>query len=98
MSLDGSVNVYASCFIDNLGFGIESLNKYYGPVSGEEIFKNGTLAEGSGYFYDPETNEEYGGPVHTVESKYYKGSSVRDIEEEVFFVPETNMKIKIPVR
>jgi len=89
-----NLNIYCYCVIDNLNFGIKEFDKFCGPISGERVFQNGELSDISGYFYDPETNEEYGGPVHAVGSKYYKGSRESETKIEVFYVPEDNMKIK----
>ena len=78
-----NANVYAACFVDNLGFENDMFNKYYGPMSSEIILKNGEVNTNSGYFYLPDTNEEYGGPftfilvaiwkVHNTDSKHTEG-------------------------
>ena len=45
---------------------------------GESIFVAGQINKDSGYFYYPETNEEYGGPVHTHNQGYMEGSEHTD--------------------
>ena len=64
-----------ACFIDGLEFGIPQFDKFYGPMAAEKIYVGGVPNEESGYFYNPETNEEYGGPVHQHSSGYMEGSS-----------------------
>ena len=91
--LNRELNIYCFSTLRDLGFEIPEFDKFCGPVAGEEIYKSNSFVESSGYFFDPETNLEYGGPVYIKESKYYKGSFEAETAEEVFFVPETNMKI-----
>ena len=43
-------------------------------MAAERIFVGGVPNLESGYFYNPETNEEYGGPVHQHSSGYMEGS------------------------
>lgn len=93
ISQNPSANVYCHCSILNIDFGIKEFDIFCGPMSGEQVFSNGTLVELSGYFYDPNTNEEFGGPVCSENGKYYKGSYKTDASEEVFYVSEDNMKI-----
>ena len=89
-----NLNVYVACFIDGLDFGSDQLNKFYGPMTREKILVGGQLNKESGYFYYPETNEEYGGPVHRFGAEYMEGSehSTKD-HKTLRFVPEENFKI-----
>jgi hypothetical protein len=89
-----NANVYAACFIDNLGFENDMFNKYYGPMSSEIILKNGEVNTSSGYFYFPDTNEEYGGPVHFHTSGYMEGSRHRQqAHRSLRLVTEDDAKI-----
>tara|TARA_Y100000593_G_C4316326_1_gene341054 strand:- start:758 stop:1417 length:660 start_codon:yes stop_codon:yes gene_type:complete len=89
-----NVLVYAACYIDGLQFENEVFNKFYGPMVSEYIYRNGQLNTSSGYFYFPETNEEYGGPVHYHSGKYMEGSRHRPRKhEELIYVSEPNSKI-----
>lgn len=89
-----NVTAYAACFIDGLDFENEMFNKFYGPLVSEYIYRNGQINSTSGYFYFPETNEEYGGPVHFHAGKYMEGSRHRSQNHaEVIYVPEENSKI-----
>ena len=89
-----NLNVYVSTFIDDLGFGISQFDKFYGPMSAERIFVGGQLNTESGYFYYPDTNEEYGGPVHTHNQGYMEGSEHSDEpHSRLVYVPEENFKI-----
>ena len=89
-----NLNVYVACFIDGLNFGIDLFDKFYGPMSGEKIFVGGEINSDSGYFYYPDTNEEYGGPVHTNGQNYMEGSEHTDTDHSrLVYVPEENFKI-----
>lgn len=89
-----NLNVYAACFVDNLGFGIDLFDKFYGPMAGERIFVSGQINEDSGYFYYPDTNEEYGGPVHPGNQGYMEGSEHSDrSHSDLVYVAEQNYKI-----
>ena len=92
-----NLNVYAACFIDGLEFGNDLFNKFYGPMSAEKIFVGGVVSDQSGYFYHPDTNEEYGGPVHGHEETYMEGSE-HTIEQHATlrYVVEENYKIRFP--
>ena len=71
------------------------LNKYCGAVTGEKIFVNGEVPTESGYFYYPDTNEEYGGPVHLHNEEFMENSMHSSAPHKVVrYVPETNSKIK----
>jgi len=88
------MNVYAACFIDDLGFGIDLFDKFYGPMSGEVIMTSEGLNRASGYFYNISTNQEYGGPVHQGNSGYMAGSSHTDQDHpNLRFIEEENFKI-----
>ena len=100
-TFDGTpdLNVYAACFVDNLGFDDHPIfSKYYGPMSAESIFVGGQVNNMSFYFYYPDTNEEYGGPVHQKPNGSYMEGSVHseDPHEEVVLVAEENYKIQAP--
>jgi len=89
-----NLNVYVACFIDGLNFGIDLFDKFYGPMAGEKIFVGGQINNDSGYFYYPDTNEEYGGPVHSHNQGYMEGSEHTDEpHSRLVYVPEENFKI-----
>ena len=91
-----NLNVYAACFIDDLEFGIPQFDKFYGPMAAEKIYVGGVPNEESGYFYNPETNEEYGGPVHQHSSGYMEGSEHSDEPHAgLRYVSEENYKMII---
>lgn len=92
-----NLNVYAASFIDGLEFGNDLFNKFYGPMSAEKIFVGGVVSDQSGYFYHPDTNEEYGGPVHGHEGTYMEGSE-HTLEQHATlrYVVEENYKIRFP--
>jgi len=94
-----SLNVYAACFIDGLDFGNDLFNKFYGPMAAEKIFAGGIVSEESGYFYYPETNEEYGGPVHQHPPSGYMEGSEHSTEPhaKLIYVSEENYKIRFPI-
>ena len=89
------LNIYAAGFIDGLDFGISMFDKFYGPMSGEQVFAGGQLYTLSNYFYYPDTNEEYGGPVHLKpDGSYMEGSAhTEEPHKEVVLVSEENYKI-----
>lgn len=92
-----NLNVYAACFVDNLGFGQHPVfSRYYGPMVGEKIFVGGQVNEMSFYFYYPDTNEEYGGPVHQKpDGGFMEGSAhTGQPHREVRLVTEENYKIQ----
>lgn len=99
MSVDNNnasdLNVYACFFIDGLQFENSMFNKFYGPLSGEVIFRSGILNKRSNYFYNPNTNEEYGGPVHLgPNGNYMEGSEHREMDHSgLILVEEENFKI-----
>jgi len=89
-----NLNVYVACFIDDLEFGIPQFDKFYGPMSAERIFVGRVPNEQSGYFYNPETDEEYGGPVHQQDSGYMEGSEHIDTAHAgLRYVSEDNYKM-----
>ena len=90
-----NLNVYAACFVDGLDFGNSMFNKYYGPMVGERIYVGGQLNSDTYYFYYPDTNEEYAGPVHQKEDgSFMEGSEHTDMpHKEVRLVTEENYKI-----
>ena len=59
-----NLNVYAACFIDGFGFNNPMFDKFYGPMAAERVLVSGVVNESSNYFYYPDSNQEYGGPVH----------------------------------
>jgi len=90
-----NLNVYAACYIDDLDLGSDLLNKFYGPMVGEKVYIGGELNDQSGYFYSPETNEEYGGPVHAAGNSYMEGSEHSDSPHmNLRYVVEENYKIR----
>jgi len=89
-----NLTVYVACFIDDLEFGIPQFDKFYGPMAAERIFVGGVPNLESGYFYNPETNEEYGGPVHQHSSGYMEGSEHIDTAHAgLRYVSEDNYKM-----
>ena len=89
------LNVYVACFIDGLEFGNDLFNKFYGPMTAEKIFVGGAPSEQSGYFYHPDTNEEYGGPVHAFQGTYMEGSEhITQRHATLRYVIEENYKIR----
>ena len=89
-----NLNVYVACFIDGLEFGIDLFDKFYGPMAAERIYIGGIANAQSGYFYNPENNEEYGGPVHLHNSNYMEGSEhSTDPHAGLRYVTEENYKI-----
>ncbi len=89
-----NLNVYAACFIDDLEFGTPLFDKFYGPMVGERIYVGGVPNKESGYFYNPSTNEEYGGPVHQHSSGYMEGSMHSDKpHSSLRYVAEENYKM-----
>jgi len=91
-----NLSVYVACFIDGLEFGIPQFDKFYGPMTAERIYVGGVPNQESGYFYNPETNEEYGGPVHQHSSGYMEGSEHIDTAHAgLRYVSEENYKMTI---
>jgi hypothetical protein len=92
-----NLNVYAACFIDGFGFGIPMFDKFYGPMAAERIFVGGEFNTLSNYFYYPDTNEEYGGPVHQKPNgSFMEGSQHSDdAHKDVRLVTEENYKIQV---
>jgi len=90
------LNIYAACFVDDLGFDTPMFNKFYGPMSAERVFVGGRLNTLSNYFYYPDTNEEYGGPVHQKpDGSYMEGSEHnQQSHKEVRLVSEENYKVQ----
>jgi len=90
------LNIYAACFVDDLGFDTPMFNKFYGPMSAERVFVGGRLNTLSNYFYYPDTNEEYGGPVHQKpDGSYMEGSEHnQQPHKEVRLVSEENYKVQ----
>ena len=62
----------------------------------EQVFVGGQLNTLSNYFYYPDTNEEYGGPVHIKPDGSYMEGSVHSEEphKDVRIVSEENYKIQ----
>ena len=90
-----NLNVYVACFLDGLDFGNDLFDKFYGPMAAEKIFVGGQVNKQSGYFYYPDTNEEYGGPVHGHESGHMEGSTHSDRPHATLvYVTEDNYKIR----
>ena len=91
-----NLNVYAACLIDDLGFNNDIFDKFYGPMVGERIFVSRRINPSSNYFYYPDTNEEYGGPVHQKADGNYMEGSEHSISphRNVVMVSEGNYKIQ----
>ena len=91
-----NLNVYAACFIDGFGFGIPMFDKFYGPLAAERIFVGGQINDISYYFYYPDTNEEYGGPIHQhPTSGFMEGSQHSEApHRKLILVSEENYKIQ----
>jgi len=97
LNLKNNLNIYAACFVDNLGFNNHPVfSKYYGPMAAEQIFVGGQLNTLSNYFYYPDTNEEYGGPVHIKpDGSFMEGSEHSDkAHKDLRLVTEENYKIQ----
>jgi len=92
-----NLNVYAACFIDGFGFGIPMFDKFYGPMAAERVFVGGEINTLSNYFYYPDTNEEYGGPVHQKPNGSFMEGSQHSEEphKDVVLVTEENYKIQV---
>jgi len=90
-----NLNIYAACFVDGFGFNNPIFDKFYGPMAAEQVYVGGQLNTLSSYFYYPDTNEEYGGPVHLKPDGSYMEGSVHTEEphKEVVIVTEENYKI-----
>jgi len=94
--LVNDLNLYCCFYMDGFGFNIPQFDKYYGPMDGEVIYSGGEINQESGYFYYPDTNEEYSGPVHVHEDIYMEGSVHSDSpHKEVKYVKINNLKIKL---
>jgi len=91
-----NLNIYAACFIDGFGFNNPIFDKFYGPMAAERVYAGGQLNTLSNYFYYPDTNQEYGGPVHQKpDGTYMEGSTHREQpHKEVVLVSEENYKIQ----
>ena len=65
-------------------------------MAAEQIFINSQVNTTSNYFYYPETNKEYGGPVHQKPDGTYMEGSLHtdDPHKEVRLVREMNTKIQ----
>lgn len=89
------LNVYAACFVEiDPPIGIAYFDKFYGPMCGERIIVGNVVNQESGYFYYPDINEEYGGPVHSSTNMYMEGSEhTSRSHREVRYVAEQNTKI-----
>ncbi len=97
ISTPNDLHVYAACFLDGLNFGNDLFNKFYGPLSAEKVLNAGQINQESGYFYYPETNEEYGGPVHGHQNNWMEGSEHSESpHSSLVYVPEENYKIVLP--
>ena len=89
------LDVYAAAFIPGFGFTNPVFNKFYGPMSSERVIINNRVNKSSGYFYNPETNEEYRGPVHQHNGKWMVGSNhTNEPHASLRYVPVANTKIE----
>ena len=91
-----NLNIYAACFVDGFGFNNPIFDKFYGPMAAEQVYVGGQLNTLSNYFYYPDSNEEYGGPVHQKPNGSYMEGSVHTEKphKEVVMVKEENYKIQ----
>lgn len=91
-----NLNIFAACFIDGLSFENPMFDKFYGPMAAERVLVGGQINSFSSYFYYPDTNEEYGGPVHQKPDGTYMEGSVHTEapHKEVALVLEENYKIQ----
>jgi hypothetical protein len=91
-----NLNVFAACFIDGLGFGIPNFDKFYGPMTADKIFIDGQVNLESGYFYYPDSNIDYLGPVHIENNEYREGSEDSSISnKKLAYQIEENFKISL---
>jgi len=90
-----NLSVYAACFVDNLNFQNPEFKKYYGPMAAESIIVGGAINTLSRYFYYPDTNLEYGGPVHEKPNGTFMEGSMHSTapHRDVVLVEEENHKI-----
>tara|TARA_R100000030_G_scaffold100548_1_gene93850 strand:+ start:2718 stop:3473 length:756 start_codon:yes stop_codon:yes gene_type:complete len=91
-----NLNIYAACFIDGLGFNNPMFDKFYGPMAAERVLISGEINQTTNYFYYPDSNEEYGGPVHKKPNGDYMEGSVHTEEPHKKVIPvfgEQNFKI-----
>jgi len=90
-----NLNAYAVCFMEDFGFGIKIFDKFYGPMVGERVLVNSELNPESSYFYYPDSNEEYAGPVHLHPNKgFMEGSKhSENPHKPLVEVKEENFKI-----
>ena len=73
-----NITLYAAVYLDGLSFTNPSLNRFYGPMASELVLRNGLVNRVSGYFYFPDTNKEYSGPVHYHPSQGYMIGSTHE--------------------
>jgi len=79
-----NISIYAAAYLDDFNFTNPALNVFYGPLTSELILRNGLVNRISGYFYFPDTNEEYSGPVHYNPALgYMVGSTHKQFEGRV---------------
>jgi len=94
--ITSELTIYAALFIDNLAFDNDVFNKFYGPMVSEVILKAGAPNTIAQYFYFPDTNEEYGGPVHNHEGTWMEGSKHTDEpHRKLRMVTMSNYKLEI---
>lgn len=91
-----NIVLFAATFIETFGFENDLFNRFYGPVAGETVLLDGEVNTKAHYFYDPETDLEYGGPVHLHTSGYMQGSQHREEAHiSLRLVYEDNAKISV---
>jgi len=92
-----NLNIYSACYIDGLNFGVDSFDKFCGPLTGEAVLVSGIANPTSNYFYYPDTNEEYAGPVHRKpDGSYMEGSKhTSQPHKSLTMVTEENHKIRM---
>ncbi len=90
-----NMSLYICC---HYKFDDELSNEYFkfllGPLTSERIKVNSSLVQNSKYFYFPDTNKPYGGPVHSHENQYMEGSfHSNSPHKELRLVNSINRKI-----
>jgi hypothetical protein len=97
-NMSSNMFVFASFYYEpEEKIGIEALDRFYGPLTGEAIFMAGTRKESSGALYYSETNEIYYGPAHSKPNGVLMEGSFHSSEphSEVVYVPFDNQKLVI---
>lgn len=97
-SMSSDMFVFASFYYEpEEKTGVEALDRFYGPLTGEAIFMAGTKKESSGALYYSGTNQIYYGPAHSKPNGILMEGSFHSSEphSEVVYVPFDNQKLEI---